>query len=177
MNRFNSRLCVSILQQSSKGSKPQTSLFPSPTTLPIAMLPSNNGEPPSIPSINIVADNASPSSPSGPGGPQGTAGLLSPRSPSSFVTADGESDIGSAPPSPTLSNHSTGPFNTTLVLRDNKPDGASGMNSLDLLKPSDGSSQLRRPSNATISSATDVESSDHARSEKDTRYVHFPGDD
>lgn len=40
------------------------------------------------------------------------------------------------------------------------------MNSLDLLKPSDGSSHLRRPSNATISSSTDVESA-HVKSDND----------
>lgn len=41
------------------------------------------------------------------------------------------------------------------------------MNSLDLLKPSDGSSHLRRPSNATIGSSTDVESAEHVKSDND----------
>ncbi|KAG2017681.1 calcium-transporting ATPase [Coprinopsis cinerea AmutBmut pab1-1] len=151
---------------------------------------SNNEEPPSIPSINIVTDLASTTSLVNQDTSQRTASnaaLLSPRT--TFNTHDApaspaESDAGSmssAPPSPTLSSHSTGQFNTTLVLRDNKPETKTGLSSLALLSPEDASitsgSHLRRPSNATFASVTEVEGSDHGRSDVDLRKIDKSDDE
>jgi len=124
------------------------------------MPPSQIGELPEIPSINIVGD--ADDSRQRQTHQDGT--LLSPLSP--------DSDAGSAPPSPTLTSHSTHHFQTSLALRDNKADEKTGLSSLALLSPenasSSGSSQLRRASNAT--SMTDVEgSSDNGRSDNDLR--------
>ncbi|KAJ8692684.1 plasma membrane calcium [Pleurotus ostreatus] len=49
-----------------------------------------------------------------------------------FLSNDGTISV---PPSPTLSNKSSVHFQTSLALRDNKPEAASGMGSLALLSP------------------------------------------
>ena len=119
-----------------------------------------------IPSINITTEL--PSDSPTPSHHVLSSGLLSPHSPAhgppSPVLSD-LSDSGSVcnPPSPTLSNHS-GPFPSTLQLRDNKPEEKSGLSSLDLLNPD---SFRRRDRGSTSTSLTDVARSDdvhHAHS-------------
>lgn len=139
----------------------------------------NNNGPPTIPSISIVTHGASTPSLVHEGnvvtGSQtpASAGLLSPRgspynartsedAPPSPVPSD-MSDSTTIPPSPTLSNHSVH-FQTSLALRENKPEERSGMTSLGLLAPGAGASSSRRPSNATSTTET---GSDDGRS--DTR--------
>ena len=118
-----------------------------------------------IPSINITTEFPS-DSPSHSNHVL-SSGLLSPHSPAhgppSPVLSD-LSDSGSVwnPPSPTLSNHS-GPFPSTLQLRDNKPEEKSGLSSLDLLNPD----SFGRHRGSASTSITDVARSDdvhHAHS-------------
>ncbi|KAJ3524172.1 hypothetical protein NMY22_g11121 [Coprinellus aureogranulatus] len=75
------------------------------------------------------------------------------------------------PPSPTLSSHSVH-FQTSLPLRENKPDEKSGMTPLGLLSPGDastsGGSSSRWPGNAN--SITDM--GDDGRSDSEPWYVH-----
>ena len=96
------------------------------------------GDQNNIPSINITTEF--PSDSPSQSHQVLSSGLLSPHSPTygppSPVLSD-VSDSGSVwnPPSPTLSNHSGGPFLSTLQLRDNKPEEKSGLSSLGLLNP------------------------------------------
>ncbi|TFK28173.1 calcium-transporting ATPase [Coprinopsis marcescibilis] len=139
---------------------------------------SNEGN--NIPSINIVTDLASTTSLVNTSNvpPSQHTGLLSPRTTAGYNTRtpddapsspSDQSDAGSsAPPSPTLSNHSSGNFNTTLALRDNQPESKTGLSSLALLSPENASLSTRRPSNATIGTMTDV---GHSKSDNDLRHV------
>jgi len=137
-----------------------------------------------IPSINITTDSSTPALIILPDVNRNvstlqspvSAGLLSPISYNPRSSYDGPpspafSDISDAPsalttpPSPTLSNHSSVHFQSSLALRDNKPEQKSGMSSLGLLNPdhvsTSGLSHHRKLSNATFSSMTETEG-DHA---------------
>lgn len=132
-----------------------------------------------IPSINITTEFPS-ESPS-----QShhvlSSGLLSPHSPTygppSPVLSD-VSDSGSVwnPPSPTLSNHSGGPFLSTLQLRDNKPEEKSGLSSLGLLNPD--SFKRHGRGSATTSLSDFVRSDDvhhsHSNTTSVTNVDHLP---
>jgi P-type Ca2+ transporter type 2C len=119
-----------------------------------------------IPSINITTELPS-DSPSHSHHVLSSS-LLSPHSPAHGPPSPVLSDLSDSasvwnPPSPTLSNHS-GPFPSTLQLRDNKPEEKSGLSSLDLLNPD---SFGRRDRGSTSTSLTDVARSDdvhHAHS-------------
>ena len=137
-----------------------------------------------IPSINITTDSSTPALIISPDDDRNvstwqspvSAGLLSPisynprssydapPSPAFSDTSDAASAL-TTPPSPTLSNHSSVHFQSSLALRDNKPEQKSGMSSLGLLNPDDAStsglSHHRKLSNATFSSTTETEG-DHA---------------
>ncbi|KAJ3506145.1 hypothetical protein NMY22_g17349 [Coprinellus aureogranulatus] len=110
---------------------------------------------PLIPSIWVVqGETTTPSSAQGDNKvigqyqPFSSAGLLAPHRPSE----EPSSSPVVVPPSPTLSTHSVH-FQTSLALRENKPDKGSGMTSLNLLSPRNTSTSCelpsRRPSNAT----------------------------
>ena len=108
-----------------------------------------------------------------------SSGLLSPHSPTygppSPVLSD-VSDSGSVwnPPSPTLSNHSGGPFLSTLQLRDNKPEEKSGLSSLGLLNVD---SFRRHGRGSATTSLTDVARSDdvhHSNTTSVTNVDHLP---
>jgi Ca2+-transporting ATPase len=131
-----------------------------------------------IPSINITTEFPSDS-------PSHShhvlsSGLLSPHTPTygppSPVLSE-LSDSGSVwnPPSPTLSNHS-GPFPSTLQLRDNKPEEKSGLSSLGLLNPD---SFRRHGQGSATTSLTDVARSDdvhhsHSNTTSVTNVDHLP---
>jgi Ca2+-transporting ATPase len=145
-----------------------------------------------IPSINITTDSSTPALIISPNVNHNVStlqspvspGLLSPISYNPRSSYDGPpsptfsdiSDTPSAlttPPSPTLSNHSSVHFQSSLALRDNKPEQKSGMSSLGLLNADDAStsglSHHRKLSNATFSSMTETEG-DHAHL-SDLRHV------
>lgn len=130
-----------------------------------------------IPDFTVTSDDDQPSEPP-LNRPRGVsdANLLSPTSPTapgrlnvdlpySPAPTDASSYDGSSiPPSPTLSNRSSVHFNTTLALRDNKPDARSGSSSLGLLTPSDITHSMggnrthhRKSSNATFVSSEGTE--------------------
>jgi Ca2+-transporting ATPase len=91
-------------------------------------------------------------------------------SPSEFSSNDGSISV---PPSPTLSNRSSVHFNTTLALRDNKPESRTGMTSLSLLGPVDQSNSQthhRKGSNATFTSSSEGTEADH-RTDVDLQHV------
>ncbi|KAJ7284885.1 calcium-transporting ATPase [Mycena rebaudengoi] len=102
-----------------------------------------------------------------------SGGLLAPRSPadgpSSPTHTDDGSSILTAPPSPTLSNHSSVHFNTSLALRENKPE--LRVPSL-LLAPSDGrNTHQRKGSNATFASSNETEADHNTRDDVDLQHV------
>jgi P-type Ca2+ transporter type 2C len=79
----------------------------------------------------------------------------------SIDTNADEDGLSVIPPSPTLSTQSSVHFNTSTVLRDNKP--GDGTTSLALLSPKDPSrSHSRRPSNATMTSTDEGTVADHS---------------
>lgn len=132
-----------------------------------------------IPSINITTEF--PSDSPSQSHQVLSSGLLSPHSPTygppSPVLSD-VSDSGSVwnPPSPTLSNHSGGPFLSTLQLRDNKPDEKSGLSSLGLLNPD---SFRRHGRGSATTSLTDFVRSDdihhsHSNTTSVTNVDHLP---
>lgn len=110
-----------------------------------------------------------------------SSGLLSPHSPTygpPSPTPSDVSDSGSVwnPPSPTLSNHSGGPFLSTLQLRDNKPEEKSGLSSLGLLNPD---SFRRHGRGSATTSLTDFVRSDdvhhsHSNTTSVTNVDHLP---
>ena len=137
------------------------------------------GDQNNIPSINITTEF--PSDSPSQSHQVLSSGLLSPHSPTygppSPVLSD-VSDSGSVwnPPSPTLSNHSGGPFLSTLQLRDNKPEEKSGLSSLGLLNPE---SFRRHGRGSATTSVTDFVRSDdihqsHSNTTSVTNVDHLP---
>ncbi|KAF4571338.1 hypothetical protein EYR36_008667 [Pleurotus pulmonarius] len=84
-----------------------------------------------------------------------------------FLSNDGTISV---PPSPTLSNKSSVHFQTSLALRDNKPEAASGMGSLALLSPDSNVGDASSPSHGRKASVSTMVSSegtepDHQRTD------------
>ncbi|KAF8896568.1 calcium-transporting ATPase [Infundibulicybe gibba] len=152
---------------------------------------------PSIPQIAITTDFAStpelvvtdddqhlspPSSPVGLLSPHNLAhgrrvSLDVPGSPTpTFISNDGTTTV---PPSPTLSSRSSVHFNTSLALRDNKPEIRTGNSSMGLLHPGDqpspdaGGHHQRKGSTATFATSSDITVPDHHSNAHESDLKHL----